>query len=261
MITPLARLGFVSKAVIYGVVGGLALAAAARAGGRVTDTSGALRFILRQPYGQALLIVLAIGLCGYSLWRLLDAYYDPDRHGNGAAGLVVRIGHALRGGVYGVLGIEAFRLARGLRVSSGHHEAQLWTARILDWPFGEWLIGLAGLIIVCVGVSEVWYGLTAGIDKSIDLSRIPRRMRNAAINVSRFGVGARGVIIVVLGTFLVKAALERDASEVHGTRQSILELANAVSGRWMLAAIGAGLIAYAIDQVLHARCRRIRPVL
>ena len=260
MITPLARLGFVSKALIYGVVGGLAVAAAAKAGGRVTDTSGALRFILRQPYGQALLIALAIGLFGYALWRVLDAYYDPDRHGTSVGGLVVRVGHAIRGGVYGVLGIEAFRLAQGLRGSSGR-EAQLWTARIMDLPFGDWLIGLAGLIIVCVGASEVWYGLTAGIDKSIDLSRIPRRLRNAATNVSRFGVGARGVIIVVLGMFLVKAALERDPSEVHGTRQSILELSNAVSGRWMLAAIGAGLIAYAIDQVLHARCRRIRPVL
>jgi len=259
MITPLARLGFVSKALIYGVVGGLAIAAAARAGGRVTDTSGALRFILRQPYGQALLVALAVGLFGYALWRVLDAYYDPDRHGTSLAGLVVRIGHAIRGSVYGVLGIEAVRLAQGLRGSTGH-EARLWTARILDWPFGEWLIGLAGLIIVCVGASEVWYGLTTGIDKSIDLSRIPRGLRNAATNVSRFGVGARGVIIVVLGIFLVKAALERDPSEVHGTRQSILELSNAVSGRWMLAAIGAGLIAYAIDQVLHARCRRIRPV-
>jgi hypothetical protein len=48
---------------------------------------------------------------------------------------------------------------------------------------------------------------------------------------------------------------------VHGTRQSMLELANAVPGRWMLAAIGAGLIAYAIDQALHARCRRIRAVI
>ncbi len=260
MITPLARLGFVSKAVIYAVVGGLALAAAARAGGRVTDTSGALRFILRQPYGQALLFVLAIGLCGYSLWRLLNAYYDPDHHGTGAGGLVVRIGHAIRGGVYGALGIEAFRLANGLRGSNGR-EAQLWTARIMDFPFGDWLIGLAGLIIVCVGVTEVWSALTARMDKSIDLSRIPRNLRNAAINVSRFGVGARGVIIAVLGLFLVKAALEHDPSEVHGTRQSMLELANAVSGRWMLAAIGAGLIAYAIDQALHARCRRIRPVL
>ena len=259
MITPLARLGFVSKAVVYAVVGGLALAAAARAGGRVTDTSGALRFILRQPYGQALLIVLAVGLCGYSLWRLLDAYYDPDRHGRSVGGLVVRIGHAIRGAVYGALGLEAFRLARGLRGSTGR-EAQLWTARIMDFPFGDLAIGLAGLIIVCVGVSEVWCSLTARMDRSIDLSRIPRALRNAAINVSRFGVGARGVIIVVLGMFLAKAALEHDPSEVHGMRQSMLELANVIKGRWMLAAIGAGLVAYAIDQVLHARCRRIRPV-
>jgi hypothetical protein len=260
MITPLARLGFVSKAVIYAVVGGLALAAAARAGGRVTDTSGALRFILRQPYGQALLIVLAVGLCGYALWRLLDAYVDPDRHGRTVGGLVVRIGHAIRGGVYGVLGMEAFRLANGLRGSNGR-EAQLWTARIMDFPFGDWLIGLAGLIIFGVGASEVLWSLKAKMDTSLDLTRIPRELRHAAINVSRFGVGARGVIIAVLGMFLVKAALDHDPSEVHGTRQSMLELANAVSGRWMLAAIGAGLIAYAIDQALHARCRWFRPVI
>ena len=259
MITPLARLGFVSKAVIYAVVGGLALAAAARAGGRVTDTSGALRFILRQPYGQALLIVLAVGLCGYALWRLLDAYYDPDRHGSSIGGLVVRIGHAIRGSVYGVLAIEALRLANGLRGSNGR-EAQLWTARIMEWPFGDWLVGLAGLIIFGVGASEVIWSLKARIDRSLDLTRIPRELRTAAIHVSRFGVGARGLIIAIAGMFLVKAALERDPSEVHGTRQSMLELANAVSGRWMLAAIGAGLIAYAIDQALHARCRRISPV-
>ena len=64
MIESLARLGYASKAVVYAVVGGLATAAAMTRGGRVTDTSGALRVILTQPYGHALLIVLAIGLFG-----------------------------------------------------------------------------------------------------------------------------------------------------------------------------------------------------
>jgi uncharacterized protein DUF1206 len=190
---------------------------------------------------------------------MLDAYYDPDRHGTGVGGLIVRIGHAIRGSVYAVLGIEAFRLANGLRGSTGR-EAQLWTARIMDLPFGDWLIGLAGLIIFGFGASEVLGSLKAKIDKSIDLTRVPNQLRNAAIKVSCFGVGARGVIIAVVGIFLVKAALEHDPSEVHGTRQSMLELANAVSGRWMLAAIGAGLVAYAVNQVLDAGCRRIRPV-
>src|SRR5688500_16817024 len=119
MIESAARLGFASKALIYAIVGGLAIGAGARIGGRVTGASGALRFILRQPFGQALLIVLSIGLFGYALWRFLDAYYDPDRDGTGLVALIVRIGHVIRGLIYGALGLEAFRLARGLRGSTG----------------------------------------------------------------------------------------------------------------------------------------------
>ena len=58
MLERLARLGYASKALIYAIVGGLAIAAAANRGGRVTDTSGALRVISRQPFGQLLLVVL-----------------------------------------------------------------------------------------------------------------------------------------------------------------------------------------------------------
>ena len=133
MIDPLARLGYASKALIYGIVGGLAAAAVGNRGGRVTDTSGALRVILSQPFGQAILIVLALGLCGYAAWRILDATMDPDRHGTDFGGLVVRIGNVIRGLIYGALGVEAFRLARGLRGSRGN-EAELWTARVMDLP-------------------------------------------------------------------------------------------------------------------------------
>jgi hypothetical protein len=34
-----------------------------------------------------------------------------------------------------------------------------------------------------------------------------------------------------------------------------------VEGRWFLAVIAAGVLACAVDQAVHARCRRIRPVL
>jgi hypothetical protein len=259
MIEPLARLGYASKALIYVIVGGLAAAAAANRGGRVTDTSGALRVILSQPFGQLLLMVLGVGLCGYAVWRFLDAWRDPDRHGREFKGLVTRIGNVVRGVVYGALGIEAFRLARGLRGSRGD-EAEAWTAKIMDLPFGEWIVAIVGCIIAVYGVSEVISALKLHVDRLIDLTPVPRAMRGTAIKVSQFGVGARGVIVIVLGVFLVRAALQHDPSEVHGTRESVLEIANAVQGRWLLAAIAAGLIAYGIDQALHARCRQITPV-
>jgi hypothetical protein len=34
-----------------------------------------------------------------------------------------------------------------------------------------------------------------------------------------------------------------------------------VQGRWLLAAIAAGLLAYGVDQAVHSKCRRIRPVI
>lgn len=260
MIEPLARLGYASKALVYGIVGALAIAAAINRGGRVTDTSGALRVILSQPLGNTLLFVLAAGLCGYAIWRVSDATLDPDRRGTDFGGLVTRIGNVIRGIVYGALGVEAFALARGLGGSSPD-DAELWTARIMDWPAGVWLIGLAGAIVAVYGASEVVRSAKGKVDETVDYWSMPAGWRNPAIHVSRLGIGARGVIIATLGFFLVRAAIEHDPGEAAGTRESILELAGVVAGRWLLAAIAAGLIAYAVDQAIHARWRRIRPVM
>jgi hypothetical protein len=66
------------------------------------------------------------------------------------------------------------------------------------------------------------------------------------------------VIIVVAGIFLVRAAIQNDPGEARGTRDSMIELAGVFEGRWLLTALAVGLIAYSVDQALHARCRRIR---
>jgi len=259
MVEALARLGYICKAFIYTIIGSLAIAAALRRGGRITDTSGALRVILGQPYGRAILLVLTVGLCGYALWRVLDAVRDPDHHGTDFTGIVTRIGNLIRAAIYGGLGLESFRLFRGMHGSNGR-EAQLWTARLLDIPFGQVLVGLLGAIVAVYGVSEIIASFKGGYSRTLDITPIPAALRRAAEGISRFGIGARGVIIIVLGVFLVRAAFENDPTEAHGTRESMLELANAVNGPWLLGFIGAGLLAYAVDQAIHARCRRIKPV-
>ena len=78
----LARVGFLVKGVLYIVVGALALQVAARTGGRVTGTRGALTTVLGQPFGRTLLLVAAIGLLGYAVWRVLQGLFDPDRLGH-----------------------------------------------------------------------------------------------------------------------------------------------------------------------------------
>jgi hypothetical protein len=256
----IARLGYAAKAVIYGIVGVLAILTAVNRGGSITDPSGALRLVLTRPFGRILLLVLAIGLCGYAAWRLLDAVMDPDRAGTSPQGWVTRIGNAVRGCVYGALGLEAMRLLRGLR-GSASNEAELWTARIFDWPFGQLLIGIVGAIVATYGASQFVQAVRGAHGAKLDWSPIPFEFRPLLKKISRFGVAVRGCLITTLGVFLVRAALSHDPNQAAGARESLLQLGRLFEGRWFLAVIAAGVIAYAVDQAIHARCRRIRPVL
>jgi hypothetical protein len=259
MLEHLARLGYASKAIVYSIVGVLAILTAANRGGRITDTTGALRVVLTQPFGRALLVLLAVGLCGYAVWRLLDAIGDPDHHGTSIRGLVTRIGNAIRGGIYGALGVDAVQLVRGLG-GARRDEAEMWTARVLEVPLGEVAIGIAGVAVAIYGASELIESLRGKHDPKVDWSSMASDIRPAIQKISRFGVGIRGGLIATLGVFLVRAALSGDAEQAAGSRESMLRLGGLMEGRWFLAVIAAGVLAYAVDQAVHARYRRIRPV-
>lgn len=260
MLEHLARLGYVSKAVVYAIVGVMALFTATNRGGRVTDADGALRLVLTQPFGRALLIVLATGLCGYAVWRLLDAVADPDHQGTTARGIAARAGNAIRGCVYGALGVEAVRLLRGTSGSNGN-DTEMWTARILELPFGEAVLAIAGATVVWYGLTEVVLSVQGRHQSKLDLSPLQPTIRPLIRRISRFGVGVRGGLLATLGVFLVRAALTHDPDQAVDSRESMLQLGALFEGRWFLAFIAAGVIAYSIDQAVHARCRRIEPVL
>ena len=69
----LARGGFVARGAVYGIIGILALKLAFGIGGKATDQKGALETLAQQPFGKVLLILVAVGLAGYALWRFVRA--------------------------------------------------------------------------------------------------------------------------------------------------------------------------------------------
>jgi hypothetical protein len=190
---------------------------------------------------------------------LLDAFADPDRDGTGAGGLVTRIGNVARGCVYGAVGVEAARLIMRQRGSRGD-QAELLAAHAFDWPFGTVLVGIVGAIIAAYGASEVLNGIRGTHGAKLDWSPIAPGVRPLIRKISRFGVAVRGGLLATLGVFLVRAALTHDPNQAAGPRESMLRLGGVFHGRWFLALIAAGVLAYAVDQAVHVRCRRIRPV-
>ena len=255
----LARTGFLVKGVLYLVIGALALQVAAHEGGRFTGTGGALAAALRQPFGEALLLVAAIGLFGYAAWRIIQGVADPERYGTDWKGLGMRIGFVGRGAMHAALGWHALRLYQGLRGSTGGAERAV-AREALQWPFGEWLLVLTGLGVIAFAIQQVWSAFQGRLEQNLDLGELRREAGAWAVAVSRFGVAARALVLALLGWGAIAAGWFRDASEVNTTASSLRTLGSQPGdiGQVLLGLAAVGFIAYGVYQFIHARYLRIR---
>ncbi|NJL20612.1 MAG: DUF1206 domain-containing protein [Leptolyngbyaceae cyanobacterium SM1_3_5] len=252
----LARFGYAAKGIVYGIVGVLAVQAAISAGGQTTDTQGALSTIARQPFGQILLALVAIGLIGYVLWRIVQAIYDPERKGKDAKGIAQRFGYLLNGTVYTGLALTALRLTVGASAGSGNGQQDA-TAQLLAQPFGQWLVGLIGAGVIGIGFYQFYEAYKASFRKRLNLNQMSDAERTWATRIGRFGLAARGVVLALTGLFLIQAGRQSDPSEVQGLDGALQTLAQQPQGAWLLGLVALGLVAYGIHMLVQARYGKI----
>jgi hypothetical protein len=252
----LARLGYAAKALLYITVGLLAAQAGLGDGGRTTDTHGALRFMYDVTLGRIILLVIAAGLLGYALWRLVEAVLDPERRGTSLKGVSLRIGSAARAVFHAGLAVPALRLAYGDRSGSAADHPRYWTARAFELPAGELLVWLAAFSIIGYGLYQFYRAYAPKLGRQLQLWKIPEGASGFVVGVSRFGIAARGVVFCLIGFLLARAAARHDAGDAGGLRESLGTLAD--FGRWPFVVVAFGLVAYGVYELVNARYRRIR---
>lgn len=253
----LARVGYASRGVIYIIIGGLAVALARQTGGATTDSRGALGRIAEQPLGSVALVVIAAGLAGYAVWRLIEAVMNPEHLPNDPKGIIKRVGYAGRGLIYVGLAIAAFRMASGRSSGGGSGGADDWTARVMSLPAGRWLVGLAAVLLIAYGIHRIIRAWRADIGKHMRIGEMTDDTSHQVIHVSRFGIAARGVVFVLVGWLLVQAALHLNPSEAGGVGEALDSLARQPFGRWLLGIVALGLVAFGVHSLLEAKYRRI----
>lgn len=254
----LARLGYAAKGIVYMIVGVLATQAAFGAGGQTTGSEGALQEIVTQPFGQVLLGIVAIGLVGYALWRFVQAGVDPDNKGSDAKGIATRLGYAVSGIIYGSLAVTAVRIMMGSSSGGGDSSSQTWTARLMSQPFGQWLVGIVGAIIIGLGLVQFYKAYKAKFREELKLGEMSSTEETWATRIGRLGFAARGVVFGIIGGFLIQAAYQSDPSEARGLGSALQTLAQQPFGPWLLGIVAIGLIAYGIFMGVMARYRRIQ---
>lgn len=250
----MARAGYAAKGIVYLLLGILAFMAAFELGRTVSEASrdSVFKMVREAPAGGILLGVLALGLVCYSLWRLVQALAPRYGHETSTGKRVLYFFSALG---YGAIAFAAIKMALWQEQSGGNQQQNL-AATLLERKGGQWLAGIAALIFIGTGLYQVYYGWSEKYRKYVQESQIHGRHAALLLRSGKAGYIARGLVWLVIGYLMLRAALHARAAEAGDTTDALRFLENASYGSWLLGAVGLGLAAFGIFSFLRARYER-----
>ncbi len=139
----------------------------------------------------------------------------------------------------------------------GGKEEDEATAKILDLPAGRWLVAAVGLAILGAGAFNLFRGLSRKFRKDLKEEQMGSEERRWYSALGVVGHIARGVVFVLAGFFVVRAAREYDPKEAMGLDGALAKLAQQSYGHFLLGLTAAGLLAYGLFCIVQARYREV----
>ena len=243
----LARFGSFSVGTVYILIGVWALLALLRWAEPAADEARILHRFMSFPLGNVLTAALATGIFGNAVWAVYEVIRDPYDFGSRFVGVLERMGLAIGALVYGSL---AFTALMALRGHGGHREEsqRILAARVLEWPGGEWIIGVAGLALAAAGLFQIKYVLEGGHRRRLRMDAAPQFLRTATHVLAWGGFIARCVILLVLGGFLLRSAWSSNPDAIGDTDTAFdfLGLGGSTLGDSVFTVIALGTIGYGI---------------
>jgi len=253
----LGRVGIVAYGVVHLLLAYLAIKVAidGSSGGQKTDKGGALQTLADQPGGKFLLWVIAVGLAALVLWQIAEAIWGhrgvwPERKRTKKR--VVNVGQAL---IFAALAFSAFKIATGGGAGSSGTQ-QSFTAKVLDMPGGQLLVGAVGVAIMVIAGLVIHHGITKRFTEDLDLGRASMSARKTAIRLGQVGFTAVGIAYGVVGLLVVVAAAQHEPNKATGLDAALKTLAAQPYGTALLTVVALGLACFGVYCLFDARYRR-----
>jgi hypothetical protein len=260
-----SRLGLVSRGTVYLVVGSLALrlAFAVHEGTAAPASSaGAMQEALVPAWGRATLVLLVAGLAAYALTQLIEAVFRPSR-ATGAMGAWRQRAVSSWGCLlYVAFCLSTARLLVGTpaaqTAASEQRQDTDVTAVLLRTEWGRALLILVGVLAVVAGVETGRRSVRLDFRERFTAEHMPRPLALLTRALGGVGCLARAVVIVLVGVFVVKAAVLSSAKQVKGLDAIFRSVAGS-AGSWLLALLACGLLCYGLYCLIEARYRDLAP--
>lgn len=246
----MARLGLIARAVVYLLIGWLAVQIALGHRSHEANQRGAIAEIAQQKFGMVLLWLLGLGLAAYALWRWNEAAFGTAAQGRETG---PRLRSLVRGSVYAAFAVMTFSFIAGTSRQSQSHQQVTTTARVMRHDGGRWLVGLVGLIVVVVGLMLIVEGARKKFTKQLRMSELTGGKRKGVVGIGMIGNVARGIVFALAGVLVIDAAVTYDPDKSTGLDGALRTLADRSYGPWILGILAAGLIVFGLYGLAEAR--------
>jgi hypothetical protein len=257
-----ARVGLVAYAVVYLLVGWLSLQLALGDHQGKPSSSGAMRQLARQPFGDVLVWLVSVGMFLLVLWKGLEAllgHADED----GGKRLAKRLAAALKAVLYAAVGVAGLSVALGSGGSGtggsgtggqgGGSSSDAWTSKLMNLPAGQVLVFLVGVAIVGYGAYQVHLGWSEGFAKKLDAEGRSGESGRAYLAFGKVGYTAKGIVVGLVGLLFCYAAVTHDPHKSGGVDQALFKVLSEPFGPLLLGAIAVGLVCYGLFTLARAR--------
>jgi len=246
VVSVFGRLGYATRAGLYGLLGGLACRYAITGEGRA-DFAGTLT-TLHTAGGSPVLVATAVGLWAYAAWRLVEALRNPERRS-----LWSRHDIAIRGAMHGWLGATAARMA--LVHWTEPQPVRHWVTTAFTYPLGHVVVLGAGIGLLWFAWSEARLARRGVITRHLDTREVSAEGLDAIRHAGRAGMVGRAVAFGLVAVAMVVASrrwpLTVDLADI------LAALCLTLAGRLLVFAIGVGLASYGIYLAALAWRRRV----
>jgi len=250
-----ARVGLAARGLVYVLIGILAFQIAFVNRAKEADQQGAFQTLAQNGFGKAVLWLVILGFVGYGLWQASEAVWGHRTERDDRKRTASRVESAVKAVIYLVLAVVAVRVVTGS--SSGGQGSEQVTAKLLQLPGGQLLVGVAGVVIVATAVVLAWRGLRTKFEEHLNLSELGPGARSAVIGLGKVGYIARGIVFALVGILVVAAAVTFDPDKARGMDAALRQVAAQPYGPWLLSLMALGLMCFGAYSLAESRYRRL----